>query len=135
VRKPAVLLRAEFFNLLHLLCLFAAIWMILRSANEGISYWLVAGLWSLVYLITLVPITVNGLGVQEVTLTFLLVQWGGVSDAHALVVALVFRFLFMLVSLPGALFIGEFMPDLGAGRRLFKAGESEQGEHTNPNHP
>jgi hypothetical protein len=129
IRKPGVLIRAELLNIFHLCCVFAAVWMLLRSADESISYWLVAGLWSFVYFITLIPITVNGLGLQEVSITFVLVQWGGIEDAHALVVALVFRLLFMLVSLPGALFIGEFVPDIN--RFLNFSGETVGKERSN----
>jgi hypothetical protein len=107
VHKPGVLLRAEVFNLLHLACMFGCMYTLLHATGETINYWLIAGLWSFVYFITLVPITVNGFGLQEVSITFIFVKFGGVSDADALLFALAFRLLMMLLSLPGALFVGD----------------------------
>jgi hypothetical protein len=87
--------------------MFGCMYTLLHATGETINYWLIAGLWSFVYFITLVPITVNGFGLQEVSITFIFVKFGGVSDADALLFALAFRLLMMLLSLPGALFVGD----------------------------
>jgi hypothetical protein len=64
--------------------------------------WKVIGLFSLAYFVSLVPISINGYGVQELTITFLLSSVAGVSVPVSATVAVLHRMLMMLVSLPGA---------------------------------
>jgi hypothetical protein len=59
----------------------------------------------LTYFVTLLPISVNGLGVQELSMTFFFTTFGGISAASGLTIALFMRFLPMIASLPGAIFI------------------------------
>ena len=70
-----------------------------------LSFWLVAGMYTLTYFVTLVPISINGIGVQELSMTFLLVQLGGLSSSESATIALLTRVLFILTSLPGAFFL------------------------------
>jgi uncharacterized membrane protein YbhN (UPF0104 family) len=48
---------------------------------------------------------VNGLGVQEVSLTYLYTTFGGVGVEQGLAMAVLIRLLYLLVSLPGAVFV------------------------------
>jgi hypothetical protein len=73
---------------------------------------MVAGLWSLTYFVTLLPVSLNGLGVQELSITFFYHQFGGIQLSSALTIALLLRILPMFASLPGALTI----PGLLAGK-------------------
>jgi hypothetical protein len=65
----------------------------------------VAGLYTLTYFVSLFPISINGLGVQELSMTFLLIQLGGLSSSESATVALLTRALFIITSLPGAFFL------------------------------
>jgi hypothetical protein len=96
-----------------MLCTFTAVWVLLEGMGEPISFWLVMGFWSASYFVTLLPISINGMGVQELALTFFFVTMGGISPSGGLTMALLMRILQMLASLPGAL----FLPDIMAGRR------------------
>ncbi len=107
--RPKDLLRAYLFTWGHMLATFASVWLLLNQMGEGISFWLIAGLWSMAYFITLLPVSINGLGVQEVALTFFFVTYGGVSTENALLIALLMRVLPALASLPGSLFIGTLL--------------------------
>lgn len=69
------------------------------------SFWRIAGLWALTYFVTLLPISVNGLGVQELSMTFFFTTFGGITTASGLTIALFMRILPMFASLPGAVFI------------------------------
>ena len=109
VSRPKDLLRAYLFTWGHMLATFLSVWFLFGQMSEGISFWLIAGLWSMAYFITLLPVSINGLGVQEVALTFFFVNYGGVSSHNALVLALLMRILPALASLPGALFIGTLL--------------------------
>jgi uncharacterized membrane protein YbhN (UPF0104 family) len=113
LHKPRSLLGALSFTWIHMLCTFAAVWVLLTGMGEDISFWLVMGLWSASYYVTLLPISINGMGVQELALTYFYVTMGGISPSSGLTMALLMRILQMLASLPGALFI----PDIMAGRK------------------
>ena len=113
LQHPWGLLFALFWTLVHMACLFGTIWLLLDGLGESVSFWLIAGLWSLVYFVTLIPISINGLGVQEVSMAYLFINVGGVSAHNGLILALILRTLIMAASLPGVF----FLPDLLAGRR------------------
>jgi uncharacterized membrane protein YbhN (UPF0104 family) len=96
-----------------MLCTFGMVKLLLGGMGEHISFWLVMGLWSATYFVTLLPISINGMGVQELAITFFYVALGGISQPSALTLALLMRVLPMIASLPGSLFI----PDILAGRK------------------
>lgn len=112
IRKPRALLASLLFTGLHMACLFGILWVFLSGMNDPVPYWLISGLWSLVYFVTLVPISINGLGVQELAITYAFSTLGGASESSALTMALLIRTLFMLASLPGALFLPAIMPEV-----------------------
>jgi glycosyltransferase 2 family protein len=109
VTHPGSLIAALGFTWIHMLCLFASIWLLLYGLGEPVSFWLIAGMWSVVYFITLVPISINGYGLQEVSLAFIFTRVAGVSTSSALTLAILFRTIFMIASLPGALFVPGIM--------------------------
>lgn len=111
--KPGSLLQALGFTWMHMLCTFAMVWLLLGGMDERISFWSVMGLWSATYFVTLLPISINGMGVQELAMTFFYVAMGGIAQSSGLTLALLMRLLQMVASLPGALFI----PDILAGRK------------------
>jgi uncharacterized membrane protein YbhN (UPF0104 family) len=105
MKKPFALgasLLATFGNMVFI---YLAVYLLLLGIDHEVSYWLVAGLYTLTYFVTLVPISINGLGVQELSMTFLLVQLGGLTSSESATVALLTRLLFILTSLPGAFFL------------------------------
>jgi len=106
LRRPQTLLMPLVATFLHMACLFGVIWVILTGLGEQISFWTVGGLWSMVYFVTLIPISINGLGVQELSITFVYTTLTGVTEPHSLTLALLFRTMMMVASLPGALFLG-----------------------------
>jgi glycosyltransferase 2 family protein len=113
IKQPKSLLGALGFTWIHMLCTFGMVKLMLGGMDEHISFWLVMGLWSATYFVTLLPISINGMGVQELAITFFYVTLGGISQSSALTLALLMRVLQMLASLPGTLFI----PDILAGRK------------------
>lgn len=105
IKSPRSLLAALACTWVHMLCTFIAVDLILAGMGQSLSFGLIAGLWSLVYFITLLPISVNGMGTQELAISLLFTRLGGISAESALVMALLMRVLPMLASLPGALFV------------------------------
>ncbi len=114
LHKPSALLLALMFSWVRMACDFLIASVLLTGMDEHLSFWLIAGLWSIVYFVTLFPLSINGIGLQELSATLLFSLIGGVSGASAGVLSLFLRLLPMLVSLPGALFVGEVV----AGKRL-----------------
>jgi hypothetical protein len=113
LKKPRALLTALGFTWVHMLCTFSMVSVLLVGMGEQISFWSVMGLWSATYFITLLPISINGMGVQELAMTFFYSAIGGISPSSGLTLALLTRLLALVASLPGALFI----PDIVAGRK------------------
>ncbi len=105
IEQPGAFVLALAFSWVHMLCIFGVLAIFLHGMGETLSFWLVGGLYSLVYFITLFPLSINGYGLQELSMTYVFTQWGGVALSSSLSAALLFRTLMMLASLPGAFFI------------------------------
>jgi hypothetical protein len=105
LKRPASLFLSLGFGLIHMFCLFGAIYIFVDDLGGQISFWMVAGLWGLTYYITLLPISINGYGLQELSFTFFMSNVAGLTPAVSLSVAVLIRAFFLLSSLPGAFFL------------------------------
>jgi hypothetical protein len=103
--KPASLLGALGMTWGHMLCTFASSSVLLTGLNDPVPFWTIAGLWSISYFVTLVPVSINGYGVQELSLTYLFAEVAGTSMASALTLAVLVRAITMIASLPGAFYL------------------------------
>jgi uncharacterized membrane protein YbhN (UPF0104 family) len=117
--RPQALLSALVFTWVHMLSIFVILWMFIRSMGDDLSFWLVGGIWSVVYFVTLLPISINGLGVQEVAISFFFSRVGGVPLEIGFTIALLMRTLTMLASLPGIFFV----PMILSGREAHAGAE------------
>jgi uncharacterized membrane protein YbhN (UPF0104 family) len=113
LEKPLSLLRALGFTWVHMLSLYLQVWILLRGMGEDVPLWLIAGLWSATYFVTLLPISINGMGVQELSMAFFFSSVAGISASNALTLALLMRAIQILASLPGAI----SLPDIIAGEK------------------
>ncbi|HSB00726.1 MAG TPA: lysylphosphatidylglycerol synthase transmembrane domain-containing protein [Anaerolineales bacterium] len=111
-KKPASLLAALAFTWIHMLCLFGSIYIFVDDLGGHASFWMIAGLWSVTYFITLIPISINGYGVQEYVFAVLLSNIVGLVPSVAVTIALLIRAYFLLSSLPGALFLPSILAAL-----------------------
>ena len=111
LRQPRALLLSLAASGVHMLCMFTLLTMLFWGMGERISFWLVAGLYSLVYFVIMLPFSINGYGLQELSMTYIFSTLGGVSVQSSLAVALLFRTLMMLASLPGAAFVPGLLVD------------------------
>ncbi len=105
LKKPLTLTGSLLFTLGNQAFIYLAIYLLLQGIDHHVSFWLVAGMYTLTYFVTLIPISINGLGVQELSMTFLLTQLGGLTSSESATIALLTRVLFILASLPGAFFL------------------------------
>lgn len=104
-KRPQTLVLPVGFTFVHMIFTFGMIWVILQGLDDPVSFWEVGGYWGMVYFITLLPISIGGIGLQEWAIWFTFHQLGGVTEAHTLTMALLYRSLMMFVSLPGAVFV------------------------------
>ncbi len=104
-KNPRAILLSFCMTILHMVFLFSALYLLVLGMGDNLSFWFIGTLWSLVYFVTLLPISINGYGLQEVSLTFVLSNIGAISLQHSLVIALLIRTLFIVASLPGAIFL------------------------------
>jgi hypothetical protein len=105
LKKPTTLFGSLLATLGNQAFIYLSIYFLLLGIDHHVSYWLVAGMYTLAYFVTLIPISMNGLGVHELSMTFLLTQLGGLSPSESATVALLTRLLFIITSLPGAFFL------------------------------
>ena len=115
LHRPIGLAQAFLFTWVHMLANAASLWVLLHQLGSDISFGLVLGLWSIVYFITLVPVSINGLGLQELSMTLIYTSIAGVSPENAAIAALVFRTLQVTASLPGFLFLSDTIQDKKRG--------------------
>lgn len=122
VRQPFVLLAALACTWGHMLCTFAALYIMIEGLGAHVDFWLLGGLWSVTYFVTLIPISINGYGVQELSFTYLLTSAAGLGTSLSLTVAILIRVLYMIASLPGAV----AMPGLLAAMGRRTSGDPDQ---------
>jgi glycosyltransferase 2 family protein len=108
-KHPEALWMALFFSGVHMLCLFFIMQLLLGGIGEYMPLWLIGGLYSLVYFVTLIPISVNGYGLQEISMTLIFSNLGNASMSNGLTIALLFRTLTLIASLPGALSLPDIL--------------------------
>jgi uncharacterized membrane protein YbhN (UPF0104 family) len=118
VSQPRALLTALFFTFVHMACLFGTLYLLLEGMHDPLPFWTVAGLQSLVYIFTLIPISISGWGLQELSISYAFSTLAQVDPANALVLALMIRTLYVLVSLPGALVLSDVLPGMAKAQPL-----------------
>jgi uncharacterized membrane protein YbhN (UPF0104 family) len=117
LKKPGALFGSLAFAWLNMMCQFTAMYIFARDLGSHASFWMIAGLWSLIYFITLLPISINGYGVQELISTYLLSNVAGLSPAVSLSIAFLIRVYFLLSSLPGAFFLPAILSAMAEQKR------------------
>ena len=105
VKHPESLLFSYLFTFVHMTCLFLAIKFLLDDLGGGLSFGLIAGLWSFVYFITLIPVSINGYGVQELSIAFIFSEVGGIPLQSGITISILLRLLMIIGSLPGSVFL------------------------------
>lgn len=105
LKKPSALFGSLLATLGNQAFIYLMVYFLLLGIGHRLSFWLVAGMYTLSYFVTLIPISINGLGVQELSMTFLLTSLGGLTESESATVAVLVRIIFLITSLPGAYFL------------------------------
>lgn len=124
--RPLALLGAVGCTWGHMLCTVITMYILIQGLGGRPSFWLIAGLWSVTYFVTLVPISINGYGVQELSLTYLFSTFAGLSTAVSLTVAVLIRALYIAVSLLGAFYLPGILAAMNVPRPAEAVGEPEK---------
>jgi hypothetical protein len=116
IKKPVDLLAALLCTLGNMVFIFISISILTTGLHDSVPFMLIAGLWSLTYFVTQIPISINGYGVQELSLSFLLARVGGMGNAESLTVAILIRAIFIFASLPGVVYLPRIMEAVALAR-------------------
>ncbi|RJQ44687.1 MAG: UPF0104 family protein [Anaerolineaceae bacterium] len=120
LKHPVYLLESLGFTFLHMAFFFSTIWLFLRSMQIDISIFKIGAIYSLSYVISLFPISIGSLGVQELAISYLFSTLGNMSSETAYALALLIRLSYILCSLPGVF----FLPDIGKKKKQFSDKEN-----------
>jgi uncharacterized membrane protein YbhN (UPF0104 family) len=104
IKNPLALLGALVFTAVHMFCTFMILRLFLPESIQ-IDLWTIGKLWTLVYFSSLLPTSINGLGVQEAVAALVFLLGAGITGDVVTSMALLYRFFIMFASLPGAFFI------------------------------
>ncbi len=107
-RRPGDFLRAAGVGLLSIFPPFLGMWLLGRGLGIGVGIQHIIGASVITYFLTLLPISINGYGVQEV-LTTTLYTFLGASMEQAIALAVLARILMLAATLPGALWLPEIL--------------------------
>ena len=103
IQEPGTLLQAISLSCGYYLVILVSLWITGKGLGIPVGFLEMAGVITLVYFIVLVPISLNGLGVQEASLLYLLPLVGASTD-QAAGMAILIRLYLLCLSLPGAVF-------------------------------
>ncbi len=96
-----------------------AFWVIIHSLNSSITFLQVFGVMVLTYFVGLLPISLNGIGVQEGSITYLLVLIG-FTPGEGVAAALLLRLMSIMVSLIGGVWL------IFGSKEIFKRIKTQQ---------
>lgn len=103
-KRPGDLFFAMVLSLAAALAGIVSVWI--QAPPMGLSISLIdfVAVYALVYFAAIVPISLNGVGVQEMAFVYLLPRVGATPE-QAMALALITRFFLVAISLPGAVFM------------------------------
>lgn len=101
---------------------FAAFWLVLKGLGIDACYWQAMAVATLAYFIALVPVAINGWGVQEGSITFMLTQLGAGAE-QAVAAAFLIRLVTLSVSLLGGVWL------LADGKGLLSLARETSADH------
>jgi uncharacterized membrane protein YbhN (UPF0104 family) len=108
LRQPGTLLLALIASWMGVISNAVAVLILAREMGIPVSLKDVIGATTLIYFITMVPISIIGFGLRELAILSFYTHFGATSE-QATALALVTRIIYMMVSLPGSLWVGDVL--------------------------
>lgn len=106
--QPKIIIYALMISWFSIMVVLAAIWLIARGLGMPVSIFQVMGISVITYLITMLPISINGYGLREVTETTLYISVGATLE-QSVALVLITRFFMLVETLPGALWLSQIL--------------------------
>lgn len=106
--QPLALLLALIISWISVLVVFLGVWVNAGGIGISVTFYQVVAISALVYVLTLLPFSINGYGVREVAVTALYMRLGA-SLEQATTLAIVTRLLSLLATLPGAIWLSSIL--------------------------
>jgi uncharacterized membrane protein YbhN (UPF0104 family) len=110
LHSPRNLVRAFVVSWFSIFVIFVAIWVIAKGLGIPVALYQVMGVTAITYLITLLPISVNGYGLRELAIVAIYTRLGATIE-QATSLAIITRILMLIETLPGALWIPQNLSD------------------------
>jgi uncharacterized membrane protein YbhN (UPF0104 family) len=108
IGQPGWLVLALVSSWIAVLSYLISVLVLARGLGIPVGLADVAGATVLTYFLTLIPLSINGYGIRELAILAFYTRLGGTAE-QATALALITRFLFLLVSLPGVLWAGQIL--------------------------
>ncbi len=110
--QPLALAGALLASLLAVFTFLLGVWILALGLGIPVSLADVTGASVLTYFLTLIPFSINGYGLRELALLTFYTQLGATAE-QATALAFITRAMFLLISLPGTLWVGAVLPAAG----------------------
>ncbi len=104
--QPWALAQAFLIAIISNLLVMFGSWIMTQQLGMGVTFVQVMGVVSISYVVTNLPISINGYGIREIALTTLYVKLGS-SLEQATTLALIIRIIGVLVTTPGAFWLSK----------------------------
>jgi uncharacterized membrane protein YbhN (UPF0104 family) len=108
--KPVSLLLAFVVAWISSVIILSAVWVLARGMGIQVSLWQVLGANTISYFITLLPISISGYGLREITITSLYTLMGATLE-QATALALISRIFNTLITLPGVIWMQRILSE------------------------
>jgi len=104
IRNKRLLLRAYILGVLLQLLVLVSYYVVSLALNERISILFFLVFFPLIEIVSLIPITVNGMGIRELMLAVFL-QYAGVGPSYAIGFSILLRLILVVLALAGGLLL------------------------------
>jgi uncharacterized membrane protein YbhN (UPF0104 family) len=108
--KPSSLVQALLASWVGTLLYITGVWILAVDMNIDVSWVEVTAASVVTYFVVLIPLSINGLGLRELTVIGLYTALGA-SPEQAAALAILTRALQMITTIPGAFWLGKMVPD------------------------
>ncbi|MGV8025793.1 MAG: lysylphosphatidylglycerol synthase transmembrane domain-containing protein [Anaerolineaceae bacterium] len=109
-KKPTSLILAFGITWVSRFIILGSTWVLAKAIGMQISLWQVVGVNTVSYFITLLPISISGYGLREITTTTLYTMLGATLE-QATALAVISRIFSTLVTLPGVIWMRQIISD------------------------
>ena len=109
-RKPTSLVLAFGISWISRFIILGSTWVLAKAIGMQLSLWQIVGVNTVSYFITLLPISISGYGLREITTTTLYTMLGATLE-QATALAVISRIFSTLVTLPGVIWMRQIISE------------------------